>query len=127
LTLCELESGTTGDSIADTLKLTLNEMGLSDEILRSRLIGFCTDGASNLQGCVQGVLKLFGDKLKKHDLVIFHCMNHKLELAVHAAVTHTNVISRLRMFMDTLYSFYSRSPRNCRLLDRLHRQHWVLK
>jgi len=57
---------------------------------------------------------------KTHVLVISHCMNHKLELAVHAAVTHTNVIglSRLRMFVDTLYSFYSRSPRNCCLLDQ---------
>jgi len=56
--LCELESGTTGVSIADTLQLVLNEMGLSDKILKSYLIGFCTDGASNLQGCVQGALKL---------------------------------------------------------------------
>jgi hypothetical protein len=87
--------------------------------LKSRLIGFCTDGASNLQGAVQGALKLFANELNRPDLVTFHCMNHKLELGVHAAVTSTNAVSRLRLFMDTLYSFYSRSPRNsnCRLLE----------
>jgi len=53
----------------------------------------------------------------KHDLVIFLCMNRKLELAVRAAVTHTSVISRLRLFKNTLCLFYSRSPRNCRLFE----------
>lgn len=94
LTLCELEESVTTavfQQLIVTLQLVLNEMGLSEknfEILY--LIGFCTDGASNLQGCIQGAL--FGDELSKHDLVMFHCMNHKLELAVNAAVTQTNVI-----------------------------------
>jgi len=62
--------------------------------------------------------KTFWGQAEKHDLVIFHCMNHKLQFAV----THTHVISRLRMFMDmlysyTLYSFYWRSSQHFRLLE----------
>jgi len=40
------------------------------------------------------------NELKKHDLITFHYVNYKLEFAVHAAATYTNVISRLRMFMN---------------------------
>jgi len=45
-------------------------------------------------------------------------MNHRLELAVHDAVSTTNKVTQLRMFIDTLYWYYSRSPpKNCRLLQ----------
>jgi hypothetical protein len=44
-------------------------------------------------------------------------MNHKLELALHDAVSSVNMVSQLRMFMDTLYAYYSRSPEHCRQLE----------
>jgi len=60
------------------------------------------------------------NKLKKHDLAIFPCMSHKLQLAVHTAVTHTNVIYRLCIFVNLIYAL---SLRNCRLMS-LHQQYW---
>jgi hypothetical protein len=119
LDLIELSSGTTGEAIASKLMDSLVELGLTVDVLQQRLMGFCTDGASNLLGSVKGALKLFADKIKRSDIFTcsFHCMNHKLELAVHGAVTSTNKVSHLRMFIDTLYAYYSRSPRNCRLLQ----------
>ena len=54
--------------------------------------------------------------LKRTDLLTFHCMNHKLELAVHDAVLITTKVSRLRMFIDFLFSYYSRSPDHCRMV-----------
>jgi hypothetical protein len=109
----------TGQSIADTLLTSLNKLRITESILKSRLLGFCTDGASNLHGAVKGALQIVADRLKGNDNNIFHCMNHKLDLAVHDAVTTTNKISHLRIFMDTLYAYYSRLPCNCRLLEKI--------
>ena len=46
-------------------------------------------------------------------------MNHKQELAVHDAVSSTNKVSHLRMFLDTLYAYYSRSSDKFRRIERV--------
>jgi hypothetical protein len=107
---------TTGVAISTTLLTSLHSLGFTNDLLKKRLLGFCTDGASNLHGCVKGAIQLVAERLGRNDLLIFHCMNHKLELAVHDAVSTVNRISHLKMFMDTLYAYYSRSSRNSRLL-----------
>jgi hypothetical protein len=112
----ELSDGTTGEAIAVKLLESLSSLGFNAAVLQRRLIGFCTDGASNLHGCVKGALNIIGIRLDRNDIVTFHCMNHKLELAVHDVVNSINRVTHLRMFMDTLYSYYSRSPNNCRHL-----------
>lgn len=117
LDLCELTEGQSGQSIANALLKSLCQMGIDDGILSARLLGFCTDGASNLHGHVKGALQVIAETLKRDDLFMFHCMNHKLELAVHDAVSSTNKVSHLRMFMDTLYAYYSRSPDHCRMVE----------
>ena len=101
LKLCEL-CGTTGEDIASKLLESLMTVGITVNILQNRLMGFCTDGASNLHGCVKGALKIFADKIHRTDMVNFHCMNHKLELAVHDAVTSTNKVSTLTLCLLTL-------------------------
>lgn len=87
--------------------------------MKARLLGFCTDGASNLRGHVKGALQLIAETLKRTDLFTFHCMNHKLELAVHDAVSCTTKVSHLRMFMDSLYAYYHRSPDHCRMIESI--------
>jgi len=77
-------------------------MGLTKAVLQARLLCFCTDGASNLHGCVKGALQLISTRIERNDLVVFHCMNHKLELAVHGAVSGVTMVSHFRMFMDSL-------------------------
>jgi len=117
LALCDLSEGTSGQSIANALVKSLSELGIDESILKARLLGFCTDGASNLRGHVKGALQILAETLKRTDLFTFHCMNHKLELAVHDAVSSTTKVSHLRMFMDSLYAYYSRSPDHCRMLE----------
>ena len=90
---------------------------LTEDLLHSRLMGFCTDGASNLHGSVKGALQLISQQINRNNVILFHCMNHKLELALHDAVSSVNMVSHLRMFMDTLYAYYSRSPEHCRQLE----------
>ena len=47
-----------GQDIADAVFNMLMEYGLSEESLRKRLIGMCTDGASNLLGEMNGALAI---------------------------------------------------------------------
>jgi len=112
-----LTDGASGEAIATHLLTNLDKLGFNKDVLKSRLIAFCTDGASNLRGGSKGALATFAKHIERDNIVTFHCMSHRLELAVHDAVSTTNKVSCLRMFMDTLYSYYSRSPKNCRLLQ----------
>jgi len=41
--LRELQEGTSGSDIAEALLESLNELGLTKDMLKSRLLGFCTD------------------------------------------------------------------------------------
>lgn len=117
--LCELKNGTSGEAIATALLTELNALGLTADLLKARLLGFCTDGASNLHGCVKGALQLISRELNRNNIITFHCMNHKLELALHDAVSSVNMVSHLRTFMDTLYAYYSRSPEHSRQLEAI--------
>jgi hypothetical protein len=73
LTLCELAS-TKGDDIAKQLIVSLNELGFTLEVLKSRLLAWCTDGASNMQGHMRGALAIFSKELGRTDIIVFHCM-----------------------------------------------------
>ncbi|CAL8269479.1 unnamed protein product [Arctogadus glacialis] len=56
--LIELQS-CTGESICDTLLQSLAEQGISEDVLRSRLIGIATDGAASMMGKYRGKHQLF--------------------------------------------------------------------
>src|SRR5438552_273169 len=82
-----------------------------------QLIGFCSDGASCMIGQFQGVAKLLRDK--NPHIKSFHCMAHRLELAVKDAVRSVNFISHFSIFIDALYKMYSLSPKNQRELETI--------
>lgn len=44
-------------------------------------------------------------------LVLWHCANHRLELAVGDAVAEVEKMNHFKLFMDSLYSLYSQSPK----------------
>ena len=81
LDLIRLDSQHAKD-IAEAVCKALTNLGFTTDILQQRLIGVCTDGASNLQGEMRGALSMVKTKMNTNFLV-FHCMAHKLELAVH--------------------------------------------
>ena len=45
-------------------------------------------------------------------------MAHRLELAIHSTVKEINPIGHFRILLDSLYAFYSRSPKNQRELEQ---------
>ena len=99
-----------GKDIAEAVCKALTNLGFTKDILQQRLIGVCTDGASNLQGEMKGAHSMMKMEMNTN-FVVFHCMAHKLELAVHDVLKVVIELEHFRMFVDTLYSHFSRSPK----------------
>ena len=54
---------------------------------------------------------------KYPNTILWHCLNHRLELSVSDAIKKENAINHFKIFFDKLYSLYSRSPKNQRELN----------
>ena len=51
------------------------------------------------------------------DIVLWHCLNHRLELAVDNALNATRGTNDLKFFLESLYSLNSQSLKNMRDLS----------
>jgi hypothetical protein len=60
------------------------------------------DGASVMVGRTSGVLKQLQNKLQQLDIIIWHCLSHRLELAVHDCIAGMNAINHFKSFIDTI-------------------------
>ena len=81
------------------------------ELLQEVLIGFCSDGASVMLGTKSGVGKLLKDEFP--NIVLWHCLNHRLELAVGNALDATSGTNDLQSFLVYII-LYSQSSKNMR-------------
>jgi len=107
--LVELSGGATGEIIAAAIYESLLPIGESR--LKEGLIGFASDGASAMRGEYSGAAVKLQTKIGG-DIISFHCMAHRLELAVNSAVKSAGEITRLQSLTGSLYAFYHRSPKN---------------
>ena len=114
LDLVELES-LCASHIADKIVDCLFKNGYSIELLQEVIIGFCSDGASVMLGTKSGVRKLLKDKFPD---IMWHCLNHRLELAVGIALEIIGGTNDFQSFLEHLYSLYSQSPKIKRELDQ---------
>ena len=119
LDLIEL-SDQKAETIEHSLLACLNSHGFDDNYLKKHLIAFTSDGASVMLGKKSGVAKRLSDRYP--NIIIWHCLNHRLELAVSDAVKDIGGINHFQAFMDKLYSLYSRSPQNQRELSECAQQ-----
>lgn len=112
--LVELDS-LTADHITETVLQTLNSLGFDNQYLAQHLIGACSDGASVMLGKNSGVLT----QLKNHfpNIFLWHCMCHRIELAIGDAVKSVTQINHVKSMLDKLYSIYSQSPKAQRELE----------
>uniref|UniRef100_A0A8C7YBF1 E3 SUMO-protein ligase KIAA1586-like n=1 Tax=Oryzias sinensis TaxID=183150 RepID=A0A8C7YBF1_9TELE len=112
--------------IKEKLINCLLKNGFTMQLLQELLIGFCSDGASVMLGVKSGVGKLLKDDFPS--IVLWHCLNHTLELAVDQALDKTGGTKDFQAFLDSLYSLYSQSPKNMRELSECARNlHITLK
>jgi hypothetical protein len=105
------------ESLTATIKDALNEYGgLSEDEVRTKLIGFGADGASVNMGSVSGI----GIRLSSLQPLItsVHCMAHRLELVFKDVINDKTLASKFRIlpFLEGLYSFYHRSSKNTTVL-----------
>ncbi|QQP55804.1 Uncharacterized protein FKW44_000253 [Caligus rogercresseyi] len=85
------------------------------ELLQEMLIGFCSDGANVMLGVKSGVGKLLQGDFP--NIILWHCLNHRLELAVAQALEATGGTKDFQAFLDALYTLYSQSPKSMRELS----------
>lgn len=109
----ELE-GQTASAIVSALETCLTSSGFTDSYLQQNWIAFVSDGASVMLGRNSGVAKQLCGKYPH--LFTWHCMNHRLELAVADAVRDVGNVFHFKAFLDSLYSLYSQSRKSNREL-----------
>lgn len=114
LGLVELDSMTANVITKETLDL-LTKWGFDDEYLKQNLVGACSDGASVMVGKNSGVLTQLKEKYP--NIMLWHCMCHRIELAVGDAVKSVTQINHIKSFLDKLYSIFSQSPKANRELQ----------
>ena len=109
LDLVELEEQG-AESINISMLKSLHDAGFNKEYLINNLIAFCSDGASVMLGRNSGV----GARLKKDfpNIVIWHCLNHCLQLALDDSVNDIKQMNHFKIFMDKIYTIFHQSNKN---------------
>ena len=105
---------TDSSSLAQSLISCLNKNGIDGTYLQNHLICFAADGASAMLGHKTGVAAIL--KRQYPNILIWHCANHRLELAVSDTIKEIGGMNNLQSFFDKLYSTYHASPKNKREL-----------
>lgn len=108
LAVVELEHQTSENIVAQLIDC-LHNSGFNNEYLINNLISFVSDGASVLLGKNAGVAKWLKDI---YPLIFsWHCLNHRLELAVNDTMKDLNSTYHFKSFIDSLYVLYN-SPKS---------------
>ena len=100
--------------IYDFLLQALSVKGFNSSYLQRSLVSFCSDGASVMLGEISGVAV----KLKHDfpDIVVWLCLNHRLQLALDDSVKQINCINHFKTFKDKLYCIFRQSNKNQTML-----------
>ena len=107
----------TAENCYDAILLALKEQcNIDSHELWPKLVGFGSDGANVMQGVRNGVAA----KLRAEQplLQVIHCVAHRLELGIKAAVKEVQLYSKIAKLLSDLYSFYHYSTLNKGLLRR---------
>lgn len=107
--IIELQN-TSASTIYTAIIDDLSKYGINHEYLKNNLVGFVSDGASNMLGRVSGV----GVKLQNvyPNIILWHCCNHRLELAVSDTLKEVHGTNHFQSFIEKLYVLYHQSPKN---------------
>lgn len=94
--------GKTAVEILSALIRTLRRNGFTTEILKKNWIALGCDGASVLTGKKSGLIKLLEAQFP--NVIMFHCLNHRLELALNDAVMEFQEFDKIKTLFDRIYS-----------------------
>ena len=94
----------------------LGDVGLGEEDLKKKVVGFGCDGASVMVGKKRGV-SAFLTQLQPSCITV-HCFAHRLELAYKDAVKENKLYDSCIALLMGLYYFYHNSPKQRQNLKR---------
>ncbi|KAJ3583021.1 hypothetical protein NHX12_034545, partial [Muraenolepis orangiensis] len=103
LELVELESQRAKD-IEEALLNCLDTAGFTEEWLQKNWVSFVSDGASVMLGKNSGVATRLTARYP--NLFTWHCMNHRLELAVSDAVDEVQAVNHFKVFLEKIHNLY---------------------
>ena len=107
--LIELSAQDSNTTVKAILHLLTFKCQLTDDFLRRNLVAFCSDGASVMTGKTNGIGTVL--KQKYLQLILWHCLAHRLELAVSDATDDVCNTYQLKLFIDKLHAVYTKSPK----------------
>ena len=84
--------------------------GMDEDFIKDNFIAFASDGASAMLGRKSGVAAHL--QLLYPQLIVWHCLNHSLELAVGDTVKQTNNVNHFKSFLDKIYTLYQKAAGN---------------
>jgi hAT family C-terminal dimerisation region len=115
--LLEAHEGCTAKGIMKEVQSEFEKFKLQDDLLlkNNSLIAICTDGASVMTGSSNGVATKFVESYGNH-VETFHCLAHRLELAVDDALKSVTATNHFQAILNSLFALYSMSPKNQREL-----------
>lgn len=80
----------TAKTVTENLLHCLRKQGFDEAYLKEHLVAFANDSASVMQGKKSGVSESLLEKFLS--LIVWHCMNHRLELALSDAVNEVGAV-----------------------------------
>jgi len=103
--------------ILDAILVGLRNVGLTEQDLKSRMVGFGCDGASVMMGVHNGVAA----KLKQMcpSIVPIWCVAHRLELSALDSIKSVPLLAELKETLNGVYKHYSHSAKASRELHAL--------
>ena len=108
LELAELDA-LEAQTITSALLGLLAMHGFNAKYLKANLIGACSYGVSTILSSRSGVLTRLKQQFPRVQL--WHCMCHRIELAIGDSVKNQSEINNMQIFIDKLYTLYPTSPR----------------
>ena len=87
----------------------LESNGIDDKYLERNLIAFTSDGASVMMEAIKGVETIL--KSKYPQIVLWHCLNHRLGLAVSDTIKAVGGTQPIEDFFCKIYTIYSQSAK----------------
>ncbi|XP_013916028.1 PREDICTED: uncharacterized protein KIAA1586-like [Thamnophis sirtalis] len=119
LELIELEKQD-AETICSSIMESLNKVGLTENYLIQNLVGFCSDGASLMLGRKSEVSTRITKKFP--NIVIWHCLNHRLQLVLDDSIKEIKQVNHFKIFIDKMYTIFHQSNRNQIELTKISEQ-----
>nr|XP_047132587.1 E3 SUMO-protein ligase KIAA1586-like [Hydra vulgaris] len=108
------------NTIFQSLLGVLLAVGFDTNYLKMNLIGFCSDGASVMLGCKSGVSVRIKEMFP--NVIIWHCLNHHLQLVLDDSIKDIKQVNHFKVFMDKIYCIFHQSNKNQNKLNDISQE-----